>query len=138
VTRLPYAHNSKEPRTTCESCGGSLRFDPKLRGKTCGGFDLVGWCVCDACNVVVLCPARSKPADAVDWSLAKGGRSVNAGGIRLRAEAGADADDLLAVMARVVRVPVLEAVAERALAALRDNPMTEAIAAELTAELEGA
>lgn len=111
---------AKEPRETCSVCedGGVVRFDPNKRGHTCGGLELVGWLACDACGTYTLCPARSKPADAVDWSLAKGGRSVNAGGIRIRAETGPAAGETTALMARIVRLPELEREVERLRSAL--------------------
>jgi len=86
-------------------CGELFRFDAHLRGTTVGGNDLVGWGVC-SCGATQI-SRRAQTADAVDWRLAKGGRSVEAGGIKLRAE---KTDyDVCALMARIARVPELEA-----------------------------
>lgn len=88
----------------CE-CGKLMAYDPDKRGTTCGGLVVVGAMVCP-CGVVEVCK-RSRPADAIEWTLAKGGRSLTAGGIKVRAEKGDDAD-IEALMARIVRVPELE------------------------------
>ncbi len=88
----------------CE-CGELMDFHPERRGTTVGGLVVVGAMVC-ACGVVEVCK-HSRPADALEWSLAKGGRSLTAGGLKIRAEKGDDAD-IEAVMARIVRVPELE------------------------------
>ncbi len=93
----------------CE-CGAVMTFDPLSRGTTCGGLAIVGARVCVLCGVVEVCK-RSCPADAVDWSLAKGGRSLTAGGIKVRAEK--TDGNVEALMARIVRVPELELEVER-------------------------
>lgn len=90
-----------------------MTFDASYRGTSSGGLSLVGARVCVPCGAAELC-RRSKPADAVDWMLAKGGRSLTAGGIKLRAEAGQHgAGEIEALMARIVRVPELELEVER-------------------------
>jgi len=89
----------------CE-CGAIKTFDPVMRGETCGGLQLVGWAVC-ACGATPTITKRARPADALEWKLAKGGRSLTAGAIKVRAEAG-NGRDIEAVMARIVRVPELE------------------------------
>lgn len=96
----------EQPEGTC--CGKPLRFDPLLRGFTCGGLELEGWDVCDVCGKGWIAK-RSKPAER--WKLNGGGRSIDAHGTRLRAEASGDVQGL---MQRIVRLPDLE----RALAAI--------------------
>lgn len=95
--------------SNCSECGAALTFDAALRGTTCGGHQLVGWRVC-ACGAAPTLCRRSKSADAVDWRIAKGGRSLTAGGFKVRAEGGGDPGEL---MARIVRVPELELEVER-------------------------
>lgn len=92
--------------TTCivDGCGGSCLFDPLLEGLTCGGNRLAGWLVCDRCGGTCI-TRHAKPAAA--WSLTGSGRSVDAGGCRLRADGGGEAAP--AIMARVARLPKLEA-----------------------------
>ncbi len=99
----------------CE-CGVVMTFSAVMRGVTCGGLSFVGARECVPCGVVEVCK-RSAPADAVDWSLAKGGRSLNAGGIKLRAEKGNDGD-IAALMDRLARLPALELEVARLLALL--------------------
>ncbi|MGN6107070.1 MAG: hypothetical protein ACTHU0_18330 [Kofleriaceae bacterium] len=86
----------------CTTCGEPLRWDPTARGTTVGGLDVVGAFVC--CGEMLLA-RESRPAEAA-WTLAKGGRSLNAGGIRVRAEA--TDGDVVALMERLVRLPDLE------------------------------
>lgn len=92
--------------TVCD-CGSRMTFDPHHRGTTCGGLDLVGAKVCAPCGTALIARYLSRPADAVDWRLAKGGRSIDAGEYRLRAESKAG-DDVGALMARIVQLPALE------------------------------
>lgn len=82
----------------------ALYWDPERTGETVGGLELVGALVCRACGATCL-SKRSRPADSMRWKLSKGGRSVDAGGIRLRAENG---DGVAKLMARIVRLPELE------------------------------
>lgn len=96
---MTYEHNEGCPEPT-------LFWNPNFRGTSCGGLDLVGALVCDACGAAFL-TKQSRPADDVDWRLAKGGRSLDAGSIRIRAEAKGGGD-VAAVMARIVRLPELE------------------------------
>jgi hypothetical protein len=93
----------------CPTCGAVMAWDPARTGTTCGGLEIAGALVCCG-NVMV--SYLSKPADAIRWSLAKGGRSLNAGGIRVRAE-GRAGDDVGALMARLLRLPELEIEVER-------------------------
>jgi hypothetical protein len=90
----------------CEDCGALMTWDPHTRGTTCGGLALVGARVCVPCGRWEVC-RLSRPADAVDWTLSKGGRSLTAGGIKLRAEASPN-QDIEGLMARIVQVPALE------------------------------
>lgn len=93
----------------CE-CGTRMVFDPKSQGRTCGGMDLVGWLHCPACGETSI-SFRSRASDAGEWKLAKGGRSIVAGAIKVRCEA--TGGNVEALMARIVRVPELEAEIER-------------------------
>lgn len=95
--------------TICESCGAQMTFAADFRATTCGGLAIVGACACVACDVYRVC-RRSKPAAAIDWVIAKGGRSLTAGGIKVRAENSPGVPEL---MARIVRVPELELEVER-------------------------
>lgn len=95
--------------TICESCGAQMTFEADFRSTTSGGLAIVGACACVACNVYLVC-RRSKPAAAIDWVLAKGGRSLTAGGIKVRAENTPGVPEL---MARIVRLPELELEVER-------------------------
>lgn len=95
-----------------ETCHGKpLRFDPDMVGKTCGGLELRGWLGCDVCGRYYLASGRCKPTSSSDgtWALAKGGRSLTAGALKLRVEGKAPPGEIEALMARVVRVPELEA-----------------------------
>lgn len=104
----------------CEGCGARMAFEPTKRGTTCGGLDLVGWMRCpNGCGKdepsegYLLCN-KSRPADAVEWRIAKSGVSCTAGGMKVRVEAAQHArEDIVGVMARIVRVPELEAEVER-------------------------
>lgn len=95
--------------TICAKCGKQMIFAAEYRGVTCGGLSIVGARACALCGVYEVC-RRSKPADAVDWCLAKSGRSLTAGGIKVRAEAAPGVAEL---MARIVRLPELELEVER-------------------------
>jgi hypothetical protein len=95
---------SEADETHC-GCGGALAFDPLREGVTLGGLHLVGALVCGTCGSELL-SRLSRPGGG--WKLATSGRSIDAGGIRLRAE-GAGGFDTPAVMARIARLPDLEA-----------------------------
>lgn len=90
----------------CE-CGGAFVFDPALEGETCGGLHRIGWLHCDRCPATCV-SKRGRSADV--WALNSSGRSVDAGGVRVRG----DGDGMAEVMARVARVPELEALARAA------------------------
>lgn len=91
-----------------------MQWDPAYRGRTCGGLDVVGMLSC--CSHRFVC-YWTRAAESVDWTLAKGGRSINAGGVRLRADGGLGAavED---VMARLVKLPQLELEVEHLRASL--------------------
>ena len=105
-----------------EGCGGAYTFDPLLEGETCGGNQLVGWLVCDRCGGMCI-TRRARPGGA--WKLAASGVSIEAGRVRVRAEGSGAREYTQALMARIVRVPHLEA-ALRAIA--RGDADPEAIA----------
>lgn len=105
----------------CDGCGARMTFAADHRATTCGGLAIVGARACVPCGVYLVC-RRSRPADAVDWVLAKGGRSLTAGGVKIRADAGRKDDvDVEAIMARIVRVPELEIEVERLRAQLAER-----------------
>lgn len=89
--------------TECHDCGGPLVFDPYQEGDTVGGVSRAGWLMCQACGKGWL-SRRGVSADV--WRLNDGGHSVDACGLRIRAEAGANK---ASVMRRIARVPLLEA-----------------------------
>lgn len=103
------AHESSTgPR--CPADGAPLTFDPELVGMTCGGLALKGWNRCAHCGGTWV-TRRAVPA--VDmWRLASSGRSLDAGPIRLRAEAksGGNVPEL---MTRIMALPALEDIARR-------------------------
>lgn len=87
--------------TTCPDCGGALAFAPTAIGTTCGGLELEGWLFCDTCSKGWI-STRSKPVER--WMMASGGRSIDTGISRLRAESGTGVE---ALMLRVARLPSL-------------------------------
>jgi uncharacterized membrane protein len=108
-------------------CGADLRFDAEASGTSCGGLELRGALVCVAgCGRLYIAPG-SVPADSAAWKLAKGGRSVDTGRMRLRVEGrGAEVED---VLARVARLPELERALKRIAAG--EGPAAEIAAAVL-------
>lgn len=89
----------------CDACNQPMAWDPTARGRTCGELDLVGALVC--CGDMVI-SKLSQPADQATgvWHLAKGGRSLNAAGVRIRAEG--QGSDVYALMLRISKLPELE------------------------------
>lgn len=112
-------------RTHCPTCGEELLFDPTVEGETVGGLMLAGWLVCQGfgCDGVWL-TRRGVPSER--FRLAKGGRSLDAGGTRLRAEGGGPHVERL--MSRIARLPDLER-ALRQIAGGASNPAELALAA---------
>ena len=113
----------------CPACSNPLTFDAAKVGTTCGGLELRGWMFCAVCNEHFVATV-AQGAQVVDgtgsrdsWTLAKGGRSLNCGGMRIRAE-GKAGDDVPALMARIQRLPELEREVEllRAKVARDSNP----------------
>lgn len=99
-------------------CGGDFVFEPTATGTTCGGLDVTGADVCQGCGTLMLSEASHSTAEPERWTLATSGRSLDAGGSRLRAEAG---PDVARLMRRIVRLPDLER-ALRAIAAGAADP----------------
>lgn len=97
-----------ESRDTCD-CGAPVTFDADRAGETCGGLAVVGAYVCSACDRAYLAPG-TVAAESATWKLTKGGRSVDTGKLRLRAEGRGDVER---VMARVARLPDLERALKR-------------------------
>jgi len=93
---------------TC--CGKPLRVDPDLEGETCGGLAVKGALVCDECGAAYVARTITvnAKADATAWTLAASGRSLNCGGIRVRAEGKGDAGEIEALMARLAKLPDIE------------------------------
>ena len=93
---------------TC--CGRSLRVDPDRQGETCGGLAVKGALVCDVCGAAYAARTISMPAkaDSTAWTLTTAGRSLNCGGIRVRAEGKAEAGEVEALMERLQKLPELE------------------------------
>lgn len=99
---------------SCPECGATLVFHADVVGETCGGLALRGWMWCEACAKHWLAPKGMATivegiASGDEWTLAKGGRSLNCGGVRIRAE-GKTNTSSGALMARIQRLPFLEAV----------------------------
>lgn len=113
-------------RQHCD-CGAALTWDPLFEGKTCGGLQLVGAMRC-TCGMAYIAHGRSVPGGP--WKLAKGGRSVDAEGTRIRCEATPNAERL---MARVARLPELE----RALRAIAAGAEDAAAVARAALEVTG-
>lgn len=99
-------------------CGGDVVFEPTATGTTCGGLDVTGADVCQVCGTIMLSKASHATAEPERWTLATSGRSIDAGGSRLRAEAG---PDVARLMKRILRLPDLER-ALRAIAAGAADP----------------
>lgn len=119
-------HDPEDTVCIVDGCGGAYSFDPTIEGVTVGGNNLVGWLVCDRCGGICI-TRRGLPGGT--WKLAASGVSIDAGGVRLRAEGGAIARDYtVALMARIARVPALEA-ALRAIARGEGDPVAIARAA---------
>jgi uncharacterized membrane protein len=113
-------------RTACD-CGAAVAFDADHEATTCGGLAVRGGYVCTAgCGRSYMAPG-TVAAESSTWSLAKGGRSVDTGRIRLRPEGRGDVEHL---MARIVRLPDLERALKRIAAG-------EAGAAEIAAAALG-
>lgn len=112
IDRLADEVDEWDGKTCCDQL---LRFDPRARGLTVGGLALIGWNLCDVCGKGYLAKGFSRVDDGSSgaWQLAKGGRSLTAGSIKLRAEGGAPARDVAALMARIVKLPDMEATIER-------------------------
>ena len=91
-------------------CDKLTRWESEAVGKTCGGLMVRGWWVCRVCGVHIL-GDDSHEAEA-EWTLNKGGRSIDTGAGRLRVEGG-DAERTAELMARLLRLPELEREVER-------------------------
>lgn len=80
---------------------------------TVGGLAVVGGIACDVCGKRYIAKGVTREATAVDddtsWSLAKGGMSINCGGMRLRFDGKGQHAAVVELMARIVRLPELEA-----------------------------
>jgi hypothetical protein len=100
----------KQDPTHCldPACDAPLVLDPHKTGQTCGGLALKGWMHCATCGHYWLASASARAVASIEWTLAKGGHSLNCGGVRIRAEKSAERPG--ALMARIQRLPLLEAV----------------------------
>lgn len=98
-----------EARSECD-CGAPVAFDAAREGETCGGLAVIGAYVCTAgCGRAYLAPG-TVAAESETWRVNKGGRSVDTGKVRLRAEGRGEVEHL---MARIARVPDLERALKR-------------------------
>lgn len=107
----------------CPADGAPVHFDANLIGQTCGGLTLRGWNRCKHCGGVWL-TRRAIPHAGGDtdgnWTISGGGRSLNAGSVRLRPEAGSTMAEVRMVIIRASRMPAFE----RALAAIAADDLT--------------
>lgn len=101
-------------------------FDPDLVGETVGGLMRTGWNRCPKCGGIWL--AKQGREGGGPWKLTNSGRSLEADGVRLRAEKKGAADRVPELMRRIARLPELE----RALREIAE------IAAKLTDDEAGA
>ncbi len=98
----------------CPTDGSILVFAAAVTGKTCGGLMLRGWNHCPLCDGYWL-TRRGVPHHGGDdegrWKVASSGRSLDVGGIRLRAEGGRGnkSGNVAGLMQRIARLPGLEA-----------------------------
>jgi hypothetical protein len=103
-------------RERCPNDGAPLRFDSSIVGQTVGGLRLRGWMHCDHCGASWVTrrgvPDAGGGTSDGRWRVANGGASLDAGGIRLRAEGRGNRDEVVTTMARIARMPVLEAALE--------------------------
>ena len=94
---------------TC--CDQKRVIDPDRRGTTAGGLAVIGAVVCTVCGNASIAKGVTREALASDagtaWTVTAAGRSVNCGGVRIRAEGKAKGVE--ALMARIARLPELEA-----------------------------
>lgn len=99
--------------TDDECCGRPMVVDNETRGTTCGGLSVVGGLRCTICGSFLVAKGVTREAkaddDASTWSIAGSGRSLNCGGLRLRVDGKAKADDIEQLMLRLVQLPTLEA-----------------------------
>lgn len=120
-------------RARCPADGAPLTFDPTIVGMTVGGLRLRGWLRCDHCGTAWI--TRRGVPDAGGgsdgrWRVAAGGRSLDAGGLRLRVDGKGAKDDVVTLMARIARMPAFEAALER----IASGELDAAAAAELARE----
>lgn len=93
----------------CPADGGPLTFDAELVGETCGNLRRRGWNRCAHCGGVwVTRRGASDDGRGKAWRIATSGVSLDAGGVRLRAEGKGSRDGTAALMARIARLPELE------------------------------
>lgn len=122
----------------CPGDGAPLTFDPSIVGETVGNLRLRGWNRCDHCGGVWLTrrgvPDSGGRGDG-RWRLAAGGRSLDAGGVRLRAEKGAA--DLATLMARISRMPAFESALERIASGELDADAMRQLAADALSIADG-
>lgn len=99
----------------CPADGAPVAFDPTLTGKTCGGLSLRGWNVCAHCGGIWLSGKASPHIGGTGtdgrWALARGGRSLDVGGVRLRAEG--KGTNVPTLMTRISRLPAIEVALEQ-------------------------
>lgn len=101
--------------THCFECKAELVFDAACIGTTVGGLTRRGWLVCTGCARGWL---SRRGVVHEEWKIAKGGRSVETGDGRIRVDGG----DAVALCARIVQLPALEAEVAELRAKLAGEP----------------
>lgn len=131
------ARGETEERERCPNDGAPLRFDPTIAGQTVGGLRLRGWMHCDHCAASWVTrrgvPDAGGGTSDGRWRIANGGASLDAGGVRLRAEGKTAREDVVTLMGRISRMPAFEAALERIASGELDAAAARAIALEALA-----
>lgn len=128
----------------CPSDGAPLVFDTTKVGTTVGGLRLRGWNYCAHCNTYWLSrkgvPDRGGATADGRWKIANGGRSLDVGGHRLRAEKNGGAENVKQLIARISRMPAFEDALEKIAAGTLDGEAMRKVAQDALAigeQIEG-
>lgn len=132
------ARGETSERERCPNDGAPLRFDSSIVGMTVGGLRLRGWLHCDHCAASWVTrrgvPDAGGGTSDGRWRVATGGASLDAGGVRLRAESkSAPREDVIALMAQISRMPAFESALERIASGELDAAAARALAAQALA-----
>jgi ribA/ribD-fused uncharacterized protein len=111
---------SDKPLTCCNEL---TTWDENSVGTTCGGLEVIGAYVCGVCGTSFLGKAShpTDPNESEVWKMNKGGRSVDIGQVRLRAESTRSDVDIPSLMTRIARLPRLEQALRTIAAGARDS-----------------